>query len=77
MLIIYAALSLIVLQSRINKQRDKNAELTASIAEQMLINAKYRTQIENDLDSSTLEAMIREKLGMIKRDEIVFVDISK
>ncbi len=57
-----------------------NAERTAKLSEQI----EYENQRIKEIDALTLQAdtdeyiekIAREKLGMIKSDEIVFVDIS-
>ena len=64
------------LQPEINKNTDKIAELDAKI--------EYEQQRANEVDNlkenvnsdEYIEKVAREKLGMVKKDEIVFIDVT-
>lgn len=66
----------IMLQPQINENYDIQAELEAQI--------EYEKQRANEVDAlkeivdsdEYIEKIAREKLGMIRKDEIVFVDIT-
>ena len=65
-----------MLQPQINENYDIQAELEAQI--------EYEKQRANEVDAlkeivdsdEYIEKIAREKLGMIRKDEIVFVDIT-
>lgn len=75
--IIYAMVSLTVLQAKINRQKEMSRQLTAQIAEQMVLGASLRESIVSEPDRDAIARLAREKLGYVFPGEIVLVDTSK
>lgn len=75
--VLYATVSLTVLQARINRQKETARQLAAEIAEQTVLAASLRVSIVSEPDRETLARLARERLGYIYPGEIVLVDTSK
>ena len=65
MLVVYATLSLAGVMSDLNEAMAATAELEAELAQAHSENAKLRA-----------EKLARAKLGLVKSDEIVFIDMN-
>lgn len=66
----------IILQPQITDNKDKIAELN-SLIDYEQERADEVDELKENVDSDEyIEKVAREKLGMIRKDEIVFVDIS-
>ena len=64
------------LQPEITKNAEKNAELD-SLIEYEQQRANEVDNLKENVDSDEyIEKVAREKLGMVKKDEIVFVDVT-
>ena len=75
--ILYAMVSLTVLQAKINRQKELSHQLSVEIAEQTVLGAGLQEAIGSDPDDEALARMAREKLGYVFPGETVLVDISK
>ncbi|MBQ1263964.1 MAG: septum formation initiator family protein [Oscillospiraceae bacterium] len=64
------------LRSQISEQNAEAARLTSSIAAAEQENGRLEDAIANVDTDAGIEAIAREKLGMVSKDEIVFVDVS-
>lgn len=72
---IYATLSLVTVMGDLNEAESATAELKAQLAQAQAENEKLKTDIENLGSDESTEALAREKLGLVKADEIVFIDM--
>ncbi len=75
-LLVYMAIMLLNLRSKI---RDAEAELDAyqaQIEEQQQINAQLESDVENGTAEDELESIARYKLGLVAPGEKVFYDIT-
>lgn len=75
--IVYALVSLTVLQAKINRQREVSRQLSEQIAEQMVLGAGLREATGSELDPAAIARLAREKLGYVFPGEVVLVDVSK
>lgn len=74
-LVAYATLSLAGVMSDLNEAKAATAELEAELAQAHSENAKLRADIESLGTDESAEELAREKLGLVKSDEIVFIDM--
>lgn len=74
-LVAYATLSLAGVMSDLNEAKAATAELEAELAQAHSENAKLRTDIDSLGTDESAEELAREKLGLVKSDEIVFIDM--
>ena len=72
---IYATLSLVTVMGDLNEAESATAELKAQLAQAQAENEKLKTDIESLGSDKSTEALAREKLGLVKADEIVFIDM--
>lgn len=75
--VLYATVSLTVLQARINRQKEIAQALTAEIAEQSVLGVSLRESIGSEPDREAIARLAREKLGYVYPGEVVLVDVSK
>lgn len=75
MLVAYATLSLAGVMSDLNEAKAATAELEAELAQAHSENAKLRADIVSLGTDKSAEELAREKLGLVKSDEIVFIDM--
>ncbi len=75
-LVVYATITLVSLRSQISQQNAEAARLTSSIAAAEQENGRLEDAIANVDTDAGVEAIARDKLGMVAKDEIVFVDVS-
>lgn len=75
-LLVAAVTGLLSLSGRLDAARKQRDELTQQVRDQTESNAALADDIENCDDPERLEAVAREKLGLIGQDEILFVDTS-
>lgn len=75
MLVAYATLSLAGVMSDLNEAKAATAALEAELAQAHSENAKLRTDIDSLGTDKSAEELAREKLGLVKSDEIVFIDM--
>jgi len=74
-LVVYASISLVTVQSQVEESRKVRDELKAQVAEAAQENAELRYQIEHAGDPDTIEAIARNKLGLVKPGEKIFYDV--
>ena len=74
-LIGYAAVTLIGLNSRIQSAEKAKIELEKKAADLAERNAKLEHYILNSKDPETIKSVAREKLGLVMPGEIVFYDV--
>lgn len=75
--ILYALVTLTVLQAQINYRRQMSYQLVGQLSEQTLVGAKLREATGSELDQDAIVRLAREKLGYVFPGEIVLVDVSK
>lgn len=75
MLVAYATLSLAGVMSDLNEAMAATEELEAELAQAHSENAKLKADIESLGTDKSAEELAREKLGLVKSDEIVFIDM--
>ena len=74
-LIVYAVVTLINLQTRIDDAEREKAALAAAVADKSATNEALRYEIEHSGDPATLEEVARDKLGLVLPGEQIFYDI--
>lgn len=77
LVIIYFVYTLITQQIAINKKNQELENLQTQIAEANEESDKLKTEIENLSDPEYIEKIAREKLGLVRPNERVFVDSNK
>lgn len=73
-LVLYFAVSLFTQQMKINESKEKMAELEEKINAVQEESEQLKKEIENAECKETVEAIAREKLGLLYPDERKFVD---
>lgn len=77
LLIAYALVSMIRMNSRIVEARRTRDDLSAAVRELEAENAALAYEIEHSEDPVVLEKVAREKLGLVLPGEVIFYDLSK
>jgi len=72
-----SAVAILSLNARLNAAQAERDALARQVQAQQEDNAALADDLANQDDPERLEEIAREKLGLIKQDEIVFVDTSK
>lgn len=72
-LLIYLATTLLNLRGQINAARADQSGLSQQVAEQSGKNAELSDAIENSDDPDRIAAVARDKLGLVKPGEKVFI----
>lgn len=67
----------ISVQPEINRDKAKIAELNAQIEQEKQHQAEVDEMNADENNDEYIEKIARERLGMIKSDEIVFIDVSE
>lgn len=67
----------VAVQPDINENKKAAAELDAQIAQEKERQAQVDKMRENSDSDEYIEKIARERLGMVKNDEIVFIDVSE
>ncbi len=75
-LVVYATVTLVSLRAQISEKNEEAARLTSSIAAAEQENERLTDAIANVDTDAGIEAIAREKLGMVSENEVVFVDVS-
>ncbi len=73
---LYAAVTLLSLQTRIKGQRESNEALADRLSQQEETNAKLEEDLSSELSDEDLMDMARERLGLVLPGERVFVGVS-
>ena len=74
--VVYATVTLVSLRRQITEKQAEAAQLTSSITSAEQENSRLTDAIENIDTDAGVEAVAREKLGMVGEGEIVFQDVS-
>lgn len=74
-LAVYATVTLLTLQSRIQTAQEETASLQAQIESITQANNRLEADIETAGTAEGLEAIARERLGFVYDGEIIFHDI--
>ena len=74
--VVYATVTLMSLRRQITAKQAEAAQLTSSITSAEQENSRLNDAIENIDTDAGVEAVAREKLGMVAEGEIVFQDVS-
>lgn len=74
-LVVYACISLVTVQSQVEESRKERDALAAQVAEAAQENAELEYEIEHASDPDTIEAIARNKLGLVKPGEKIFYDV--
>ncbi|MDR1736191.1 MAG: hypothetical protein LBR85_04900 [Oscillospiraceae bacterium] len=75
--ILYAVVSLIALQGKINREKEKAVLLREQIEDQTVLGARYREVIDSELSPEEAARLARKMLGFAFPGETVIVDTSK
>ena len=75
-LVVYATVTLVKLQSRISDKKAEAASLTSSIITAEQENGRLQDAIDGLDTPEGVENVAREKLDMVGEGEIVFYDVS-
>ena len=73
-LVIYAGISLINLRGRIEAIRQEEHDLRRAVVEMEIANAQLEFNIVNHNEPEVIEEIARTDLGLVRGDEIFFVD---
>ena len=74
--VVYATVTLMSLRRQITAKQAEATQLTSSITSAEQENSRLNDAIENIDTDAGVEAVAREKLGMVGEGEIVFQDVS-
>lgn len=74
---IYVSITLINQQLTIMRMEDRKAELNEQIQEAKAETEKLNKQLKNASSDAYIEQIAREKLGLIKDGDIIYVDVGK
>ena len=74
--VVYATVTLVSLRRQITEKQAEAAQLPSSITSAEQENSRLTDAIENIDTDAGVEAVAREKLGMVAEGEIVFQDVS-
>ena len=77
LLIIYLSFNLVSQQQLIEKKNSELVEVEAKIAAETRLSDELRQEIDMLTSDESLERIAREKLGMVKPGERVFVDLNR
>ncbi len=73
--VVYATVTLVSLRRQISAKQAEAAQLTSGITSAEQENSRLTDAIENIDTDAGIEAVAREKLGMVAEGEIVFEDV--
>ena len=74
---IYAAVTLVTLQSSIDSEKNRIGDMEVQLEQQRQRNLQYSESLEGDVDDANMADIAREKLGLVAPGERVFYDVSK
>ena len=74
--VVYATVTLVSLRRQISAKQAEAAQLTSSITSAEQENSRLNDAIETIDTDAGVEAVAREKLGMVAEGDIVFEDVS-
>lgn len=73
--VVYATVTLVSLRSQVAQKNAEAAQLTGSITAQEQENERLQDALDSLDTDAGVEAVAREKLGMVSDNEIVFRDV--
>ena len=73
-LLVYAGVRLVLMQQRLDDAEKTAGELQSEVEELEKSNAALEYAVENADDPAVLEGVARDKLGLVKPDDRVFID---
>ena len=73
---IYAALTLLTLQSQINERRNTGGEMARQLLYEQQKNARLKAATESEWDDDMIRSIARERLGLVDEGEELYVDVS-
>lgn len=73
-LIIYAVASFISVRSKTAEALQEKTALQQKVTQMSEANAELQYGIDHSTDDQTIEDIAREKLGLVKPDEVIFYD---
>lgn len=76
-LVVYATVTLVSLRQQINEKNEQEATLTGSIASTTQENNRIQDAIDALGTDEGVEAVARDKLGMVDEGDIVFYDVGE
>lgn len=74
-LVVYATVTLVSLQSQIQQKRQQASQLNADIAETQQEIGRLQEALDQVDTDDGVEAIARQKLGLVQDGEIVFHDV--
>ena len=76
--VVYAAMTLLNLQAKLNEGRAQNDEFEHQVAIKKTVNQKALSEAAVfELSDEDIKRIAREKFGFVEPGEIVFIDISR
>ena len=76
-LVVYATVTLVSLRKQITEKTEQEATLTSSIIATKQENNRLEDSIDALGTDEGVEAVARDKLGMVDEGDIIFYDVSK
>ena len=76
-LVVYATVTLVSLRKQITEKNEQEAILNSSIAATQQENNRIQDSIDALGTDAGVEAVARDKLGMVDEGDIVFYDVSE
>jgi len=76
-LVVYAAVTLVSLQSQIKAKRAESAALSQKISSAQQENDRLQDALDNVDSDKGVEQIARSKLGLVSQGEIVFSDVGQ
>ena len=76
-LVVYATVTLVSLRKQITEKNEQEAILNSSIAATQQENNRIQDSIDALGTDAGVEAVARDKLGMVDEGDIVFYDVGK
>ena len=76
-LVVYATVTLVSLRQQINEKNEQETTLTGSIASTTQENNRIQDAIDALGTDEGVEAVARDKLGMVDEGDIIFYDVGK
>lgn len=76
-LVVYATVTLVSLRQQISEKNEQEATLTGSIAATTQKNNRIQDAIDALGTDAGVEAVARDKLGMVDEGDIIFYDVGK
>ena len=76
-LVVYATVTLVSLRKQITEKTEQEATLTSSIIATKQENNRLEDSIDTLGTDAGVEAVARDKLGMVDEGDIIFYDVSK